>query len=61
MLPISSRKIEPPSATSNKPRLVAMAPVNAPFMCPNSDDSSSSGGSDPELTVTNALRARGLP
>src|SRR5947209_5980259 len=29
MLPISSRKIDPPSATSNRPRFVAMAPVLA--------------------------------
>ena len=59
MLPISSRKIEPPSATSKRPRFVAIAPVKAPFMWPKSDDSRSSGGSDPEFTVTKAFRARG--
>jgi len=31
MLPISSRKIEPPSATSKSPRFVAIAPVKAAF------------------------------
>ena len=34
--PISSRKIVPPSASSNLPRRSAAAPVNAPFSCPNS-------------------------
>ena len=31
MLPISSKKIEPPSATSKSPRLLAIAPVKAPL------------------------------
>ncbi len=30
IVPISSRKIEPPSASANLPRLVIVAPVNAP-------------------------------
>ena len=33
--PISSRKIVPPSATSNLPRRCCNAPVNAPFSWPN--------------------------
>src|ERR1035437_8698865 len=33
--PISSRKTVPPSATSSLPFLVAIAPVKAPFSCPN--------------------------
>ena len=36
MSPISSRKRVPPSASSKRPRRRAVAPVNAPFSCPNS-------------------------
>ena len=36
-----------------------MALVNAPFTCPNSVDSSSSGGSEPLFTATNMWSARG--
>jgi hypothetical protein len=32
--PISSRKIVPPSASSNRPRRAAIAPVKAPFSWP---------------------------
>ncbi len=34
------------------------APVKAPFTCPNSVDSSRSGGRLPELTVTNDFSDR---
>ena len=58
MLPISSRKTEPPSATSNSPRLLATAPVKAPRMWPKRLLSSRSAGIDPELTVTKGPSAR---
>ena len=44
IVPISSRKIEPPSASANLPRLVIVAPVKAPRTWPNSSDSSSVSG-----------------
>ena len=53
MVPISSRKIVPLSATSNRPRLLATAPVNAPRTWPNSVDSRRSVGTEPVLTTTN--------
>jgi hypothetical protein len=53
MSPISSRKIVPPSATSNKPRFFATAPVNAPRSWPNSSLSINSGGIAAQLTLTN--------
>jgi hypothetical protein len=34
----SSRKIVPPAASSKRPRLRSMAPVNAPRSCPNSSE-----------------------
>src|SRR5882672_8332065 len=52
-LPISSKKMLPLSARSNMPFFGYTAPVNAPLTCPNSVDSSRSGGRLPELTVTN--------
>ncbi len=42
----------PPSAVSISPRLSACASVKAPFSCPNSSDSSRSGGSAAQLTST---------
>ena len=60
MSPISSRKIEPPSATSNKPFFAAMAPVKAPRVCPKSSDSSSSVGMFELFTVTKGFVTRGL-
>jgi hypothetical protein len=60
MFPISSRKTEPPSATSNKPFLAAIAPVNAPRVWPKSSDSKSSEGMFEELTGMKAFAARGL-
>jgi len=44
----------PPSATSNSPRFLAIAPVNAPRSWPNSSLSISSGGIAAQLTLTNA-------
>jgi hypothetical protein len=41
---ISSRKIEPPSASAKRPFLLAVAPVNAPLTWPNSSDSSRLSG-----------------
>ena len=60
--PISSRKIVPPSANSNRPFLSACAPVNAPRLCPNSSLSSSVSGSAPQFCATKArsLRAPGV-
>src|SRR5215204_3016985 len=58
MLPISSKKIVPLSASSNSPFFGYTAPVNAPLTWPNRFDSSKSGGRLPELTVMNARSAR---
>ena len=55
--PISSRKIVPRSASSNRPSRRSAAPVNAPFSCPNNSLSSSVSGSAPTLT---AMKGRGL-
>ena len=55
MSPTSSRNSVPPSASSNRPSLRLMAPVKAPFSCPNSSDSSSVSASAPQLTFTNGL------
>ena len=44
MSPISSRKIVPPFASSNSPRLDVLAPVKAPLTCPKSSLSSSPSG-----------------
>ena len=61
MSPISSRKSVPPSASSNRPRRRATAPVNAPRSWPNSSDSISSSGMAAQLTSTNGpSRARRL-
>ena len=46
------------SASSNRPSLRLIAPVNAPFSCPNSSDSSSVSVSAPQLTLTNGPCAR---
>ena len=51
--PTSSRKMVPPSASSNLPRRMAAAPVNAPFSWPNSSLSMSSVGMAAQLTFTN--------
>ncbi len=59
IVPISSKKIEPLSATSKRPFLLAIAPVKAPLTCPKRLDSSRSVGIEPEFTVTNGAPARG--
>ena len=60
MSPISSRKIVPPSATSNLPRRSATAPVKAPRTWPKSSLSISSSGIAAQLTSTNAAVRRRL-
>ena len=56
--PISSKNKVPPSASSNKPFLLAVAPVNAPLMWPNSSLSSKFSGSAPQLIGMNAPSLR---
>ena len=58
--PISSRKIVPPWATSNRPGLALSAPVNAPRSCPNSSLCSRLSCSAAQSTTTNGLDLRGL-
>ncbi len=58
--PISSRNTVPPSATSSFPFFLPMAPVNAPFSCPNSSLSRSVSASAAQLITTKGLTARGL-
>ncbi len=55
---ISSKKMVPLSAASNRPFFKATAPVKAPLTCPNRWLSSRSGGREPLLTVTNGASAR---
>src|SRR5580765_84036 len=55
IVPISSRKMEPPLASENLPRLVVDASVNAPLTCPNSSDSSSVSGMAAQFTLMNGL------
>ena len=50
----------PPCAASILPAVVLIAPVNAPFSCPNSSLSSSVSGIAAQLIATNAPLARGL-
>ena len=59
-VPISSKKMLPPSAISNSPFFGEIAPVKAPFTWPNRLLSRSSGGRLPEWTVTNGRLRRGL-
>ena len=49
----------PPSAERIRPSLSATAPVNEPFLCPNSSLSMSSDGIAPQLTGTNGPSRRG--
>ena len=49
--PISSRKRDPPLDCSNLPFLCLSAPVNEPFSCPKSSDSSNSDGIAAQFTV----------
>src|SRR3974390_1656796 len=57
--PTSSRNNVPPSASTNLPACFSVAPVKAPFSCPNRIDSTRFSGSAPQLTATKgfALRA----
>jgi len=50
--PISSRKTVPPAPDSNNPIFVAVAPVNAPFSCPNNSLLISSSVNPPQLKKT---------
>src|SRR5260370_238546 len=54
----SSRNSVAPSANSNFPFFAAVAPVNAPFTCPNNSDSISSWGMAAEFTSTKGAPAR---
>ena len=58
--PTSSRNNVPPSASRNKPVRPWIAPVNAPFLCPNSSAAASSGLSAAQLKRTNGLSWRVL-
>ena len=60
MSPISSSSSVPPSAVWNRPLWLLLASVKAPFMWPNSSDSSSASGMAPQFTATNGFLARGL-
>ena len=60
MLPISSRNSVPPRAASNRPRLLATAPVNAPLAWPNSSLSSRFSLSALQSTGTNGPSLRRL-
>jgi len=51
--PTSSRNSVPPSACSNRPARRAIAPVNAPFSCPNNSLSTSVPGRAAQFTATN--------
>ena len=59
--PISSRNSVPPCASTNFPTCFSVAPVKAPFSCPNRIDSTRFSGSAPQLTVTNGLPRRSEP
>ena len=50
----------PPSASSKRPRLTAVAPVKAPFSCPNISLSSSVSDRAAQLTATKAPSLRRL-
>ena len=60
MSPISSRKIVPPSQSSNLPRRWPWRPVNEPFSWPNSSLSIRLSGIAAQLTAMNGLSARWL-
>ena len=50
----------PPLASSKRPTRELMAPVKAPFSCPNSSDSIRSRGIAPQLSGTNGSLTREL-
>jgi hypothetical protein len=49
----------PPSANSNTPALLSIAPVKAPLLCPNSSLSNSDSAIAEQLIATNLLWRRG--
>src|SRR6476660_5640793 len=57
---MSSRKIVPPSASSNRPGRSLIAPVKAPRSWPNSSDSISVSENSAQLTATNGWCLRRL-
>src|SRR4051794_40290766 len=57
---MSSRKIVPPSASSNRPGRSLIAPVNAPRSWPNSSDSINVSENSAQLTATNGWCLRRL-
>ena len=57
IVPISSRKIVPPSASANLPFLLVSAPVKAPRTWPNSSDSSRFSGIAAQFTLTSGIVA----
>ena len=61
MSPISSSISVPPSAAMKRPRCARVAPVNDPFSCPKSSDSSRSSAMALQLMATKGLLRRGLP
>ena len=58
-VPISSRKMVPPSARANLPFLLEVAPVKAPRTWPNSSDSSRVSGMAAQLTLMSGMSALG--
>ena len=48
----------PPEASTNLPVCFSVAPVNAPFSCPNSVDSTRFSGIAPQFTATNGFARR---
>ena len=54
-MPISSRKIVPPSASANLPFFVVVAPVNAPRTWPKSSDSSNDSGIAAQFTLISGM------
>ena len=58
MSPISSKNTVPPSASSNFPGLVVVAPVKAPFTCPKSSLSKRFSGMAPQLIDMNGFARR---
>ena len=55
---ISSRNSVPAFASANLPVCFSVAPVKAPFSCPNRIDSTRFSGRAPQLTVTKGLPRR---
>ncbi len=56
--PISSKKMVPPCACSNRPLCSFNAPVNAPFSWPNNKSSIKFSGNAAQLRATNGCLAR---